>query len=604
MEPQAQGADRSPAKPRRSALVEAAVSALTRAGRPLPVEHLVRVVMQVEFGALGPASRALEPLLVSDERLQRVDAGHWGLCAWTQRELPVCDIEFVVFDVETNGGRGGRHRVLEIGAERVRDGRVLARFESLVRIPQRISRFITRYTGITDEMIEDAPGIEPVLSEFREFQSGAVLVAHNLPTDLGYLNREAVWARQPLFPGDGLDTMELVEALMPEVDGSGLEVVLKAAGVAAPARHRALPDAQATARLFEVLLTRAAARGPATLESLHEAAQAGGPEGPMPRRARELARWTSRNLPPTPGVYVFRSKSGQALYVGKAVSLQRRARSHFTDSAGFVRKRDGLLERVDRIDWEATGSELLALLREAELIDQLEPSYNVHRQRRSGRRFVRIGPPKAAVTHTAREVSENADADDVGPFRTSRDAQLASAAARRVFELPSRRSADKSVAPWRRAAALTFLSGGRQAAAETVKEADASTGERDLVLRRLRRLRVERRPVRGGLGGGRVVVADPGETPGSVVILLIDAGQIEATEVLYRPRRSDVRRALTELLARAPGSEKASDTHRNIVLAWLHAAAGRADLISADAPAPDARLLEQVWRQVRRAARE
>ena len=72
-------------------------------------------------------------------------------------------------------------------------------FETLVRIPGRVSKFITRYTGVTDEMLVDAPPVEQVLDEFRDFQSGAVLVAHNLPTDLGYLNREAVWAQRPLF---------------------------------------------------------------------------------------------------------------------------------------------------------------------------------------------------------------------------------------------------------------------------------------------------------------------------------------------------------------------------------------------------------------------
>ena len=588
-----------PARPRRSALVEAAIGELTEADRPLSLQHLARAVLHVESKAAAVATRALEPLLLEDDRLRQASAGQWELAAWRHRAEDLSDAEFVIFDIETNGGRGGRHRVLEVGAERVQGGTVVGTFETLVRIPGRVSKFITRYTGVTDEMLVDAPPIERVLDDFREFQSGAVLVAHNLPTDLGYLNREAVWGQRPLFPGDGLDTMELMQVLMPEAEVSGLADALELLGEQESPRHRALPDARATHRLFAALVDRARARGVTTVEALRALGAEGGPEGPMPQRAKELARWASRNLPPSPGAYVFRDSSGRALYVGKTVSLQRRVRAHFTTSHSFVRQRADMLPRIDHIDWEVTGSELRALLREAELIGELAPVYNVQRQRRASRLLVHVGPAEAAVVNTA-STMRGESGDYVGPFPTARDARLAAQAARRLLELPARGAS--SVEPWRRAAALAYLRGGREAAIAVVTDADAPDEERESIVRRVRRSRAERLPLAGGLGGERVIVVDSGRRPGDAEIALIADGQIARHVVLTRPRRGGVRRALQDLLKPRQSNESVSDDHRNIVIAWLHARAGRDEFLPAPPDGPDRELVEQVWERVRRTA--
>ena len=584
---------------RRSVLVEAAVATLVDAGRPMSLQQLARAVLHVESGGAHVAERILTPLLDADDRLTTVDAGYWGLAAWSHRSDEIDETEFVVFDIETNGGRGGRHRVLEVGALRMRAGRELSRYTSLVRVPGRVSKFVTRYTGITDEMLTDAAPIETVLDEFREFQAGGVLVAHNLPTDLGYLNREAVWAGRALFPGDGLDTMELSAALMPGLPGTGLATVLEAAGLGDTPAHRALDDAGVTAKLFGFLLDQAAARDAQTLGDLQGLAARGGPEGRHPRRARKLARWASRNLPPSPGVYIFRDSAGRPLYVGKSTSLQRRVRSHFTDSAGFVRRRDGMLEQIDAIEWEPTGSELRALVREAELITALAPTYNVQRRWRMGRRFVRVGPAEAAVTHAA-AVPRDDGADYLGPFPTSREARLASDAARRIFELPSRRSVDKRVPAWRRDAAVAFLGVSREAALHILD--GAKTADRDAVARRIRRARVLRHPVRGGLGATPMLAVAAGVTPGQAELVRIEDGAIAAIESISRPRRSTVRAALERLRQVRPPDHTSDGTERHIVLAWLHTHADDPDAVAWD-PGLSRVFVDLVWRRVRQAAR-
>ncbi len=585
---------------RRSVLVEAAVATLEDAGRPITLQQLARVVLHVEAGGAHIGARILTPLLEADDRLATGAMGHWGLAAWSQRTDAIDDTEFVVFDIETNGGRGGRHRVLEVGALRVRAGQEITRYASLVRVPGRVSKFVTRYTGITDEMLADAPPIEMVLDEFREFQAGGVLVAHNLPTDLGYLNREAVWSGRALFPGDGLDTMELSAALMSDLPGTGLATVLEAAGLRDTPTHRALDDAGVTAKLFGFMLDRAAARDARTVGDLRGLAATGGPEGRHPRRARELARWASRNLPPSPGVYIFRDSAGQPLYVGKSTSLQRRVRSHFTDSAGFVRRRDGMLEQIDAIEWEPTGSELRALVREAELITVLSPTYNVHRRWRMGRRFVRVGPAESAATHTA-AMPRDDGADYLGPFPTSRDARLASDSVRRIFELPSRRSLDKKVSPWRREAAVAFLGVSREAALHIVEEAAAASDERNALARRIRRARVLRHPVRGGLGAVPVLAITAGATPGDAELVRIDNGGIAVIETLSRPRRPAVRAALERLRGATRPETGARGNEQHIVLAWLHTHADDPDAVAWDPELPRA-FVELVWKRVRQAA--
>lgn len=585
---------------RRSVLVEAAVSTLEDAGRPMTMQQLARAVLHVEAGGAHIGARILTPLLEADDRLATVAAGHWGLAAWSQRSDAIDETEFVVFDIETNGGRGGRHRVLEVGALRIRAGREISRYASLVRVPGRVSKFVTRYTGITDEMLVDAPPIETVLDEFREFQAGGVLVAHNLPTDLGYLNREAVWAGRALFPGDGLDTMELSAALMPDLPGAGLATVLEAADIRDTPTHRALDDAGVTAQLFQFLLDTEAGTEASTLGNLRRLAASGGPESRHPRRARELARWASRNLPPSPGVYIFRDSTDQPLYVGKSISLQRRVRSHFTDSAGFVRRRDGMLEQIDAIEWEPTGSELRALLREAELITVLSPTYNRNRRWRIGRRFVRIGPAESAATHAA-AVPLDDGADYLGPFPTSRDARLASQAVRRIFELPSRRSADKTVASWRRDAAVAFLGVSREAALQIVEVAEAETADRAALARRIRRARVLRHPIQGGLGATPVLAIAAGSTPGDAELVRIENGAITAIESITRPRRPAVRAALRRLSNASPSQSEGNDYERHIVLAWLHTHTNDPDAIGWD-PNLSRAFVDRVWRRVRQAA--
>ena len=584
-------------KARRSTLIEAAIETLASSGRPMTLDQITRAVLRVETNGAKIGARVLAPLLATDDRLVLAEAGHWALAGWEQESHAIDDVDFVVFDVETNGGRGGRHRILEIGAIRVRGGQQMSSYTSLVHLPGRVSKFVTRYTGITNEMLIDTPSVETVLEDFRSFQAGSILIAHNLPTDLGFLNREAIWAGQSLFPGNGLDTMELSVALMPDLPGIGLAAVLEAANIRDTPTHRALDDARVTADLFQFLLGCASKHDVRTVADLRSLETRGGPEGRLPRRARTLARWASRNLPPSAGVYVFRDTRARALYVGKSTSLQRRVRSHFTDSAGFIRRRDGMLERIATIEWESTGSELRALVREAALIKMLTPEYNIQRKRGRGARFIRIGPPDTAVIGSTSETHID-DAAYLGPFQTTNHARLAVNTARRVFGLPSNRSSDKSIARWRRDAAVAFLSKGKQSAIEVIKQNGQADDERKELIRRIQRTRLIRNPIGGGLGSAPALAITAGSRPGDVELARIEAGVIASVVSLTRPRRQKLDEVLSRMGEPCLNSTENTSEEQSIVLAWLHANIQKPDVFIWDT-ALSREFVNRVWKRVK-----
>src|SRR3954462_8422132 len=142
----------------------------------------------------APMPKAVQPRL--DEALPPSD-----------RELR--ELTFVVVDLETTGGSPASCEITEIGAVKVRGGEVLGEMQTLVRPGASIPPFIAVLTGITDAMVASAPPLEAVLPTFLEFARGAVLVAHNAPFALGFLN--AACARSGVaWPGaESVDTARL-----------------------------------------------------------------------------------------------------------------------------------------------------------------------------------------------------------------------------------------------------------------------------------------------------------------------------------------------------------------------------------------------------------
>ena len=160
------------------------------------------------------------------------------------------DDTFVVFDIETTGLSKETESITEIGAVKVADGKIIDRFSTFVNPERPIPAEITKLTGITDEMVADAPVITEILPKFLEFCGDAVLVAHNANFDTGFIRLNAERKCGIEVKNTVLDTLELSRALLPELKKHKLNIICEHLGVSLEGHHRAVNDAEATAEVF------------------------------------------------------------------------------------------------------------------------------------------------------------------------------------------------------------------------------------------------------------------------------------------------------------------------------------------------------------------
>ncbi len=243
------------------------------------------------------------------------------------------------------------------------------RFSTLVNPGRPIPPVVTDLTGIDDRMVSESPDIEQALARFVDFAGQDVLVAHNAPFDLRFLNyeRRRLWGRY--FTQPWLDTLVLARRLLNGRvarhdlgDARRLGRHGRAPEPPRPARRRGhRRGAGAADRPARRARRRHARRGRS-----RSAASAGA------RHAYKLA--LAEDLPTGPGVYVMRDREGNALYVGKAANLRRRVRSYFGPGGRHGRLIGRALEQLDSIDHETCGSEFAALLRENALIKEPAPA--------------------------------------------------------------------------------------------------------------------------------------------------------------------------------------------------------------------------------------
>ncbi|MEX2289736.1 MAG: DEDD exonuclease domain-containing protein [Mycobacteriales bacterium] len=341
---------------------------------------------------------------------------------------PLRETTFVVVDLETTGGSARACEITEIGAVKVRGGEVLGEFQTLVRPGQAIPPFIAVLTGITDAMVAGAPRLDAALPAFLEFSRGAVLVAHNAPFDLGFL--EAGCERLDLlWPApDWLDTARLARRVLTrdEAPNCKLSTLAPLFRSTTTPNHRALSDARATVDVLHGLIARLGGLGVHSLEELRTfSAQV----TPQQRRKRHLAD----ALPTAPGVYLFRDGRGQVLYVGKSTNLRTRVRTYFTASETRSRMAEmvGLAERVDPV---VCSTALEAEVRELRLIAEHSPRYNRRSKRPDKAIWVKLTVEAFPRLSTVRAVLDDG-ALYLGPFGRAATAELAVAAVHEALPL-------------------------------------------------------------------------------------------------------------------------------------------------------------------------
>lgn len=328
---------------------------------------------------------------------------------------PLRAVAFTVVDLETTGGSPESCAITEVGAVRVRGGEREAELSTLVRPGTPIPPSITALTGISNGLVADAPPISAVLPMLLELAHGSVLVAHSARFDVSFLNAALRRHDYPVLDHPVVCTATLARRLVrDEVRNCRLATLARHFRTHHEPTHRALPDARATVEVLHALLERASGLGVASLAELLELCA-----------RRDLGVVSQRHqladaLPTRPGVYAFRSASGEVLYVGKAVDLRARVRTYFgSDPRRMVR---GLLRETVRIDHRVCATEIEAEIRELRAIARWRPRFN--RRQKPPRRAVWLKLtderfPRLSVVRTVRSDA----ATYLGPLRSSRDAE-------------------------------------------------------------------------------------------------------------------------------------------------------------------------------------
>jgi DNA polymerase III subunit epsilon len=290
---------------------------------------------------------------------------------------PLHAATFVVLDLETTGGPpagsdagDGPDAITEIGAVKVRGGRVVGEYATLVDPGRDVPPQIVALTGITTAMVSAAPRLPAVLPGFLEFCAGAVVVAHNAPFDVGHLRAAcrrhgSVWPRPPVVCTARLARKVLTRDEAPSCRLSALAALFRAG--TRPV-HRALDDARATVDVLHALLERVGGHGVSSLEDLL-ALQV--EVTPAQRGKRHLAD----AVPHAAGVYLFRGPADEVLYVGTSNDLRRRVRSYFTGSEKRARVKE-MIGLAERVDWVECSHPLEAEVRELRLLAGHAPRYN------------------------------------------------------------------------------------------------------------------------------------------------------------------------------------------------------------------------------------
>ncbi|MBU0666868.1 MAG: 3'-5' exonuclease [Nanoarchaeota archaeon] len=158
--------------------------------------------------------------------------------------------EYIVVDIETTGLSKYMHKITEIAAVKVNKGKVVGEYQTLVNPGGHIPSFITRLTGISDEMVKDAPKIKEVLPEFLDFLGEHPMVAHNATFDFGFLNYSAERILKTIMNNKKVCTRRLASRILPDLPSKRLSSICKHFKVKNNQAHRAMSDVKATNEVF------------------------------------------------------------------------------------------------------------------------------------------------------------------------------------------------------------------------------------------------------------------------------------------------------------------------------------------------------------------
>lgn len=279
--------------------------------------------------------------------------------------------KYAIVDIETTGGLVKRDKITEIAIVIYDGDAVIDQYQTLINPERSIPPYISEMTGITNDMVAEAPLFCEVAKDIVLKTEGAIFVAHNARFDYGFL-REEFSRLGYTYTRKQLCTVRLSRKMLPQLKSHSLDSLIRHFELKVDNRHRALDDALATVEVFRRI----------TCNNIGVAATSdiinmGIREAKLPAA---ISLEQLHKLPESPGVYYFHDKDGKVIYAGKSIHIKKRVIQHFTEISN---KSGNMQRRVHDITYTLTGSELIASLLENAEIKRLQPDINRAQRRKS-----------------------------------------------------------------------------------------------------------------------------------------------------------------------------------------------------------------------------
>ena len=239
-----------------STLVQDTIDLLTGSGGRAAATEIVDAVFKLSHVDDELAGLLVADLIRNDRRF-KIENHTVELLQDDRRLRLLKDLDFVVVDVEATGAKTPPNRLIELGAYRIRNARIVDKFLSLVNPEIPIPRFVASLTGISNDMVKRAPVFAELAPQWLDFVSDSVLIAHNSNFDANFLNHEI----SRVYPGHRmmnphLCTVKLSRRVLPELLNHRLDTIAEHFSIPIASRHRAGCDALATAEIFIQLLPK------------------------------------------------------------------------------------------------------------------------------------------------------------------------------------------------------------------------------------------------------------------------------------------------------------------------------------------------------------
>lgn len=273
-------------------------------------------------------------------------------------------MEYAIVDIETTGSYAGDNGITEIAIIVHNGEHVLEKFETLVNPGTIIPYHIQSLTGINNDMVAHAPSFSDIAKKVYNILQKRVFVAHNVNFDYSFINQELKKAGYD-WKAPKLCTVRLSRKIFPNLASYSLGKLCQNLEIPIHHRHRAMGDVEATVTLFERLLKN-------DTESIIGTTLKNTKEHRLPTHINQE---DFLQLPESAGIYFFKNKSDKIVYIGKAVNIKKRVLSHFSGN-NSSQKRQSFINDIHRIDYQESGTELMALLMECKMIKQHWPVHN------------------------------------------------------------------------------------------------------------------------------------------------------------------------------------------------------------------------------------